>query len=244
MAFARGEITLMSDEQLLQDIELLFRQMPERSTLRHNNPENPEWFGRAAALLAKWDHTQTHFFNLYHTEFLGGGGQAAERGLLKILALLHRMRADLVMKARGPGGMAIDSGRVHDYFDEVRKIIETARQDVFFVDPYLDADFVAAYLPYALKAARIRLLTRYKLATLVPAVRAFAQQEGKTIEVRSSPTLHDRFVLVDGNQCYQSGASFKDGGRLTPTTLTPIIDALDGVRNTYETLWANSKVEA
>lgn len=37
--------------------------------------------------------------------------------------------------------------------------------------------------------------------------------------------LGDRYVFVDGKACYQSGASFKDGAKLTPTTLTQITDA-------------------
>ena len=36
-----------------------------------------------------------------------------------------------------------DQGAVFDYFDGIRKIIEIAKQDIFFIDQYLDAEFVA-----------------------------------------------------------------------------------------------------
>jgi hypothetical protein len=37
---------------------------------------------------------------------------------------------------------------VFDYFDEIRKIIELAKQDLFFIDPYLDSEFVSRYLSH------------------------------------------------------------------------------------------------
>ena len=49
--------------------------------------------------------------------------------------------------------------------------------------------------------------------------------------------------LVDGTSCFQSGASFKDGGRSAPTTITQITDAFAAVRQTYEDLWKNAKSE-
>jgi hypothetical protein len=71
----------------------------------------------------------------------------------------------------------------------------------------------------------IRLLARERLSTLLPIVKIFSQQYNKNIEVRSIPNFHDRFVIIDGGVCYQSGASFKDGARNAPTTITQITDA-------------------
>ena len=64
-----------------------------------------------------------------------------------------------------------------------------------------------------------------KLTTLLPAVDLFVKQNGATIHVRSAPNFHDRYFFVDGASCYQSGASFKDGAKSAPTTLTQIVDA-------------------
>jgi hypothetical protein len=83
-----------------------------------------------------------------------------------------------------------------------------------------------------------------KLTTLIPAVEAFAKQTQQAIEVRSAPNFHDRYVFVDNGVCYQSGASFKDGAKTAPTTLTQITDAFAAVKKTYDDLWASAKVEA
>jgi hypothetical protein len=153
------------------------------------------------------------------------------------------MRSDLLMKTRGPLSTVIGKGMVFDYFDELRKIIERARQDLFFVDPYLDVDFVSRYLQHVHQPTQIRLLARDKLPALMTAVRMLAQQAKLVIEVRSAPSFHDRYVFVDKAACYQSGASFKDGGRTAPTTLTQITDAFPAMLQTYETIWSAGKVE-
>jgi hypothetical protein len=50
-------------------------------------------------------------------------------------------------------------------------------------------------------------------------------------------------VIVDRIACYQSGASFKDGGKTARTTLTQITNAFQVVVQTYEGLWAGGKIE-
>ncbi len=160
-----------------------------------------------------------------------------------ILVLLHKARASLRMSTVGPTNLAVERGRVFDYFDEIRKVIESATKDVFFIDPYLDAEFVSRYLPQIANGVAIRLLARERLPTLAPAVEQFCRQSGKSVSVRSAPGFHDRFVLVDGANCYQSGASFKDGAKKAPTTLTQITDAFSSVLQTYEQIWAHAKIE-
>ena len=114
---------------------------------------------------------------------------------------------------------------------------------MFFVDPYLDAEFVARYLPHVRAATAVRLLARERLASLLPAADAFSRQTGIAVSIRSAPGFHDRYVFVDRSACYQSGASFKDGAKAAPTTLTQITDAFPVVLRTYEDMWAAGKVE-
>lgn len=141
-----------------------------------------------------------------------------------------------------PQSVNLATGLVFDYFDEVRKVVELAKSDIFFVDPYLDADFVARFLPMVAQGTTVRLLGREKLPSLIPAATLFQQQSGIKIEVRSASGFHDRYLFIDQAVCYQSGASFKDGAKKAPTTLTQITDAFQAVLNTYESLWAGAIV--
>jgi hypothetical protein len=165
------------------------------------------------------------------------------RGRLKLNALLNQARADLRMEV-GPLSVVLDKGQVFDYFDELRKVIEPARSDVFFVDPYLDAEFVTRYLPHVAAGAAVRLLGGPKrMHTLLPAVDLFTKQSGIPIQVRSSTDLHDRYLFVDRAMCYLSGASFKDGAKKAPAVLTQITDAFQAMWTTYDDLWSKANVE-
>lgn len=88
---------------------------------------------------------------------------------------------------------------------------------------------------------RVRLLTVNKIKTLLPAVQLFSEQNSISVEVRSVDGLHDRYMFVDKKLCYQSGASFKDGAKKSPTAITQITDAFDAMLTTYERKWEEGK---
>ena len=233
----------LTEEQLLAEVEDILRTVPPRESLRHPTDENFAWLGRVKALIEAWKLPKAIYLNPAINQLLGRDANAAQEGFCQIMTLLHEARHNLRMKTVGPLSAAIGKGSVFDYFDEIRKIVEPAAKDVLFVDPYLDAEFVARYLPHIRVGVAVRLLARERLATLLPATDAFSRQSGTAIGVRSSPGFHDRHVFIDGAACYQSGASFKDGAKASPTTLTQITDALPVVLKIYEDLWISGKVE-
>ena len=134
----------------------------------------------------------------------------------------------------------LNKGSVFDYFDEVRKVVQTAKMDIFFIDAYLDADFVSRYLPHITQGTTIRLLTKKCLSTLIPAVDLLRVQNGLKIEVRHSADFHDRYLIIDKRDCFQSGASFKDGAKHAPTTFTQVTDAFTAVADIYEKIWSTA----
>lgn len=233
----------MTKEELLGEAEDLLRTVPHRSLIREGREEGVSWVERLYAVIESWDPAKEPILREYIREAQSPITIQATAGLASVLMLLHQARHALRMETVGPLSAAVERGAVFVYFDELRRIIETAQRDVFFVDPYLDAEFVARYLPHVAGGVRVRLLARERLAPLLPAVDAFARQFGTPIEVRSGRGFHDRYVFIDGVACYQSGASFKDGARTAPTTLTQITDAFAAVRDTYEGIWAQSNVE-
>jgi hypothetical protein len=81
------------------------------------------------------------------------------------------------------------------------------------------------------------------MPSFLPAVELFSQQSGLPIAVRTNSSVHDRYVFVDGATGFNSGASFKDGARLAPTTLTELTDALSAVVQIYEGLWVSGVVQ-
>ncbi len=68
------------------------------------------------------------------------------------------------------------------------------------------------------------------------------RQNEVNIEVRKADGIHDRYVIVDNRSCYQSGASFKDGAKKVPTTVTQVTDAFEAVNKAYQDIWEVAEV--
>jgi len=232
----------MTDEELLAELEDLLRTMPPRKRLGDHSEDVLSWLGRAAAIITNWrpeieDSAQLHLKNMRSPMAL-----VYDKACSSLIVILNQARADLMMKTRGPLNLAVPSSMVFDYFDEIRKVIEIAKSDILFVDPYLDADFVSRYLPHITQGVRIRLLAREKIQTLLPAAKLFVDQNKAKLEIRSASNFHDRYVFIDERDCYQSGASFKDGAKKAPTTINQITDAFAAVFQTYQDIWGGAEV--
>jgi hypothetical protein len=229
---------------LLGELDDLIRTMPSLSNSSGHTPDHLQWLGRASAAMSSWNRIKaTAVFEPHVARLVSSSHPLlARKQANQILMLLHQARSDLRLATAGPMSVAVPTGSVFDYFDEVRKVIEEAKSDLLFVDPYLDAEFVSRFLGAVAPGTAVRMLARERLTSLVPAATLFASQAGLAIQVRAAPGFHDRYVFVDAAECYQSGASFKDGAKKAPTTLTQIVDAFAAVQSTYESLWISAAV--
>ena len=229
-------------ERLLPEIEDILRVAPtiEEFASDSGSDEHLAWLGRAAAAIQRWNIVYMPTVSAALRNVPSDNRHLCRDTLTTLKNLLQQAKSDLRVEL-GRGSVVVAEGRVFEYFDELRKVIETARSDVFFVDPYLDADFVSRYLPYVAEGVSIRLLGGpKKRATLLPAVDSSAQQYGRPITVRVSDGLHDRYLFIDEAACYLSGASFKDGAKNAPAVLTQITDAFEAMWNTYQRRWNES----
>ena len=138
----------------------------------------------------------------------------------------------------------LGAGGVHDYFEEIRLLIAAAGQDVLFIDPYIDATFVTRYLPQIPQAVVVRLLTAERqAAALRQSLNLYQQQYGSAAELRVLPdrSLHDRHLIIDRRDVYQSGASFKDGARNAPTSINQIVDVAADLIRAHEANWTGAR---
>jgi hypothetical protein len=232
----------MDDAQLLAELEDCIRTMPPRERLNWDSDEISVWFGRATAIITRWDKIKAAaLFRGYIDQIRDPFGNSSGNGINSMLSMLHEARFDLRMRV-GPLSVAVDAGRPFEYFETIREVIAGAQADLLFVDRHLEGEFVSRYLMQAAQSVAIRLLTRDRVKQLVPAVALFRDQEQRSVEVRSHPDIHDRFVFVDRQLCYFSGASFKDGGRQSPALFSQIISC-DAFIRQYEEMWVAATVE-
>ena len=138
----------ISPAQQLAEVDDLLRTMPPVDSFDSASAEHYAWLGRASALVHSWDSVKAiaRFDSL--VKQLGSSNYLqTSQGASGVLIMLHQVRHDAILQSPSPQSMNVATGAVFDYFDEVRKVVELAKSDIFFVDPYIDADFVSRYLP-------------------------------------------------------------------------------------------------
>ena len=235
----------MNEEQLLAEVEDTIRTSPPLRAFvdELEDEETLGWLGRTAAILKKWDSFRSPYIQMCIRE-IQKDPYLAYTPYRELRILLYQAQHDLRMKTVGPLSVAVPAGKPFEYFNEIRKITEMARDDLLFVDPYMDAEFAYRYLRSITSEVKVRLITSKKLSSLLPAIETLVKQNELQVQVRSvSSGLHDRFVFVDKTICYQSGASFKDGAERNLTILNQITDAFEAVFQTYQKMWTTAKIE-
>jgi hypothetical protein len=238
---SNNALTGVDNTLLLTEIEEIIRSMPPREQLRHDDQTTLSWLGRAGAAIDNWRKPAPPEWSIAMNHLLmRTPGYLPESVIQRIL---YQAQSDLRLRTIGPTNVAVVKGQVFQYFDELRKVIEQASTDILFVDPYMDAEFVARYLPQVKNGVSIRMLGRKNMAVLIPAAKLFAQESGKSIMIRSTASLHDRYVFIDKSRCFQSGSSFKDGPLNAGTTLTENVDACSVLFSAYDTMWQTGSVQ-
>jgi hypothetical protein len=136
MSFSTSEQIL---EQRLAEIEETIRTMPPRTSIfLYDSQETSAWLGRACAAIENWNSSKGILYaRTYVDDMMKLNSYDAERGLARLTFLLNQARHDLLAQLPGAGSVAVARGMVFEYFEEIRKIIQMARQDLLFVDLYL-----------------------------------------------------------------------------------------------------------
>ncbi len=220
----------ISPQQLLAELNEAQRTMPSYESFDEGGDDVCIWSGKVRVLIGMVGDMATRVSFISALDNMTSGWMNDYGNLRKIKTILHQTTYELQLQTIGPLNIAIDASKPYEYFETLRKEIEKARSDLLFIDPYIDHIFVEYYLPYVIKGVRIRLLTSdKKIKQLIPAIKLLNQQTEISVEVKTDNNFHDRCMFVDQKSCYQSGASFKDGAKKSPTTIMQITDAFDAM---------------
>ncbi|MFE0500335.1 hypothetical protein ACFW0P_06065 [Lysobacter soli] len=209
-----------------------------------------DWFADAAGIVSSYNSLAATPFNLLLPAISNINARAPFeqrqhiRSCKEFVTRLRALYAELSANLNAYATLHVDRGQVFTYFDEVRNLLGGATNEVLFIDPYIDAEFVSRYLPQIHNGVAVRLLSsEAKARELTPALELYRQQTGITIEARVLPdrSLHDRHLIVDGRDLYHSGASFKDGARNAPTSINQIVDAATEIIAHHQARWATAR---
>jgi hypothetical protein len=137
----------------------------------------------------------------------------------------YASRRDYIWNAFRPFLMGVDDeagverevffakGSEHDAYVHIRSILQTAKRELFVIDPYMDGSIFQVLGTLQPTTLRIRILaSKISADFALEGAKFMKQHPGFTIEVRTTRDFHDRFVIVDNSSCYLLGASIKDAG--------------------------------
>jgi PLD-like domain len=145
--------------------------------------------------------------------------ELAERGLGdELSAALKEIGWELRGNKLAPVGEAVTElffpeRSQHDAYVEIRNLLSVATSSITIIDPYLDDSILTLLSGCARNGTNVRVLTSKHPADLSLELQKWhAQHPTISIEIRTTKNFHDRFVIIDGKQCWHLGASIKDAG--------------------------------
>jgi len=104
-------------------------------------------------------------------------------------------------------------GAQHDAYVEIRKILQKATISLKVIDPYVDSSLFTVLKTISGTSIEVELLTYKMPSDFVHEARTFLSQHTNIrLSAKTSKEFHDRFIIVDGKECWHVGASIKDAG--------------------------------
>jgi len=238
--------------RLYAELKALAQQVPDFSTLQGRRvPDDMiRWCGRLQALVHASGDVAAAIEIKFATKNLDSLRPAAAIHALRV-ALHGALEAAELHAPVEARGAFIAVGNVLDAYAAVGEVLASAQADVFIVDPYLDDKALTDFGVLAAEGVRLGLLSdeRSVKPSLEPAANRWIAQYGnlRPLEVRLSPpaSLHDRLILIDGNDGWVLTQSLKDLAARSPATLQKVDADLAAMKvAAYSALWQGARIVA
>lgn len=117
----------------------------------------------------------------------------------------------LIEKLDLPKTALFYNGEWFDAFDFIVGIIRKAKNSIILVDPYCD-NKALSFLKYKSEGVEVLICNTSKSKLENEELSRFESQYG-VIKVRTLSNLHDRFLIIDEEECYDLGASLNYAGK-------------------------------
>lgn len=113
-------------------------------------------------------------------------------------------------------------GQYYDAYEFISNLIRHAKLSIIIIDSYLD-NRVLTFLKNKNKDVEVYLYKSSKTKLDDDEITIFESEYGK-INISIIETIHDRFLIVDRNECYSLGTSLNHAGKRT-FAINKIIDS-------------------
>ena len=104
-------------------------------------------------------------------------------------------------------------GQIYDAFEQMKKFVLMARQELIVIDPYFD-DSVLPLIAHKQPGVSVLVVKNLRKDLLHAVdVARFNAQYGNSLTVKESTRFHDRFLVIDRSTLVHVGASFNHLGK-------------------------------
>jgi hypothetical protein len=205
--------------------------------------ENPAYMRLARSVIGKVEHGNNRRFL---ESIISSLVSRARKGVAQtdwerrahhqgMLGLLEGLEGE-IQKAGLPNEISVPESQPFTAKSEAREFLALAETEVTVVDNWVG--------PSTLDCLRdvrqpIRLLTANLTQGFDRVLRDF-RVEGKSIEVRIHPRLHDRYILFN-DRCWLAGSSLKDAGKKV-FNIIEAIDIKSSIRADVEMKWGDASI--
>ena len=102
-------------------------------------------------------------------------------------------------------------GEWFDAYEFIVDIIKRAKQSIVLIDPYID-DKALSYLSHKNEDVSVTLVYGNKAKLDQEQIDRFTSQYGE-LKVKTNNDIHDRFLIIDNQDCYSLGTSLNHAGK-------------------------------
>lgn len=117
----------------------------------------------------------------------------------------------LINKADLPKQSIFSAGQFYDAYDFISSIVRKADNSIVLIDPYCDSKALS-FLRNKKESVNLKLCISHLSKLEADEIDRFESQYGK-IAIKYLDSNHDRYLILDNEECYQLGASLNYAGK-------------------------------
>ena len=117
----------------------------------------------------------------------------------------------LISKADLPKQAIFSAGQFFDAYEYISSIIRRANTSIVLVDPYCDSK-AFTFLKNKKKSVELTICLSHLSKFDNDEIEKYEQQYGK-LNIKYLDDNHDRYIIIDSEECYQLGASLNYAGK-------------------------------
>jgi hypothetical protein len=222
-------------------------EMPQLRAPADVTHETNKWLGRALALVELIGDAADRISMKVAMQNLNGPLREANAQTIETIVLSALAKAELLASPEVQGRF-ISAGTPYEAFVAVGNVLRLAKSDVLVVDAYADSKALSDFAIQAAEGVAILLLTdaAKKKPDLEPAIRRWREQykDARPLKVALAqpPALHDRLIVIDGQDVWSMGQSLNGIGKNSPTAILKIpTEAAQEKIAAYKDIWSSAE---